>query len=56
MVQVMKPSCVHHYVLESPRGPTVKGRCKKCGATRSYPSAEEMPKRWSDKTPKVASS
>jgi len=24
-------SCVHHWVFETPSGPTSKGVCKKCG-------------------------
>ncbi len=29
-----KQPCQHHWVYESPNGPTSKGVCKKCGETR----------------------
>ena len=32
------PTCVHWWVLPMPNGETVKGRCKKCGKTRTYPT------------------
>jgi hypothetical protein len=28
--------CVHHWVLESPKGELTSGRCKKCGGTRQF--------------------
>jgi hypothetical protein len=31
-------ACVHHWVLETPRGPEVRGTCRHCGATRVYPT------------------
>lgn len=30
------PSCRHHWLIESPRGATSKGRCKFCGAEREF--------------------
>lgn len=30
------PSCRHHWIIESPRGVTSKGRCKLCGAEREF--------------------
>ena len=30
---------VHHWVLETPEGPEVKGRCKKCRQTQMFPSS-----------------
>jgi hypothetical protein len=30
-------ACVHHWIVETPYGArTVAGRCKKCGAEKSY--------------------
>ena len=29
-------SCVHHWVLEPPRGELTSGRCKKCGEERQF--------------------
>ena len=29
-------TCVHHWLLSDPNGPTCMGLCKKCGATREY--------------------
>ena len=35
-------TCRHHWVIESPHGsPTVRGQCKLCGATRTYPTFAE---------------
>lgn len=28
--------CVHHWVLESPKGELTPGRCKKCGKEREF--------------------
>jgi hypothetical protein len=28
--------CVHHWVLEPPRGELTPGRCKKCGQERQF--------------------
>ncbi len=36
--------CVHHWLIESPDGPTVKGYCKKCGVARTYASGEHFTK------------
>lgn len=29
-------ACIHHWVLGRPEGPSCEGRCKRCGATRTY--------------------
>ena len=29
-------TCVHHWMIESPRGPTSKAKCKKCGVEREF--------------------
>ncbi len=35
--------CVHHWVIEEPTGaPTVRGKCKKCPATREWRASLEI--------------
>jgi len=34
-------TCVHHWVLSVPEDEIVRGRCKRCGATRDYPASVE---------------
>lgn len=34
-------TCVHHWVLALPEADVVRGRCKRCGATREYPASVE---------------
>ena len=29
-------SCIHHWVIETPQGPTSRGICKKCGLVREF--------------------
>ena len=38
-------TCVHHWVIESPDGPTSRGRCRKCKARRDFPNSAEF-KAW----------
>ena len=33
--------CVHHWVLARPEDEVIRGRCKRCGATREYPASLE---------------
>ncbi len=30
------PTCQHHWLIETPRGATSMGRCKRCGAEREF--------------------
>jgi len=30
------PTCQHHWLIESPRGATSTGRCKRCGEEREF--------------------
>lgn len=32
----MNPTCQHHWLIESPNGPTSDARCQRCGATRQF--------------------
>lgn len=29
-------ACVHHYLIDSPDGPTSAARCRRCGARREF--------------------
>ena len=31
--------CVHHWIVDTPNGPKVKQKCKKCGLEKIVPSA-----------------
>ena len=31
-----QPECHHHWIIESPHGPTSKGVCKYCGAEKDF--------------------
>ncbi len=33
---VEAPSCQHHWIIETPRGSTSSGRCKRCGQEREF--------------------
>ena len=35
--------CQHRWVIETPHGPRVRGYCKRCGETRSFPASLEGP-------------
>lgn len=30
------PTCRHHWIIETPRGATSNGRCKRCGSEREF--------------------
>lgn len=30
------PQCIHHWLIESPKGPTSWGMCKHCGRRREF--------------------
>ncbi len=36
-------SCTHHWILGAPQFGTVEGACRRCGASRTYPSGLELP-------------
>ena len=40
-------SCTHHWVIESPAGPTSEGVCQKCGETRQFSNSVQysMPRK-----------
>ncbi len=33
----------HHYIVDTPNGPTSEGVCKTCGATKRFPNCIEEP-------------
>jgi hypothetical protein len=41
MADMMTRACVHHWVLGVPDDDVIRGRCKRCGATREYPASVE---------------
>lgn len=43
MVQAQTTTCIHRWVLSAPGARTVRGVCRRCGASRVYPSGLELP-------------
>ncbi|MDP9237739.1 MAG: hypothetical protein M3P30_10185 [Chloroflexota bacterium] len=41
MADMLTQNCVHHWVLAHPEADVIRGRCKRCGATRDYPASVE---------------
>ena len=39
MPEMATDACVHHWVLGMPEEEVIRGRCKRCGATREYPAS-----------------
>ena len=35
------PTCQHRWLLDTPGGPEVQGRCRTCGRLRSFPTVAE---------------
>jgi hypothetical protein len=35
----LTPDCRHHWVIESPSGPTSQGKCRSCGIIRTFKNA-----------------
>lgn len=33
-------TCIHHWRIETPNGPTSQGSCRRCGATRAFLNAD----------------
>lgn len=33
--------CRHRWIVQTPNGPNVQGRCKLCGRERTFPTAPE---------------
>lgn len=33
-----KPSCIHHWLIDTPDGPTTHAQCKLCGAKKEFVS------------------
>lgn len=33
--------CRHHWMLETPSGPTVLGKCRNCGTRRVFPTVTD---------------
>ena len=41
MADAQTSTCVHHWILSVPDDDVIRGRCKRCGATREYPASVE---------------
>jgi len=41
MADAQTETCVHHWILGLPDDDVIRGRCKRCGATREYPASVE---------------
>jgi hypothetical protein len=41
MADIRTQNCVHHWVLAHPEADVIRGRCKRCNATRDYPASVE---------------
>jgi hypothetical protein len=41
MADAQTGACVHHWILSVPDDDVIRGRCKRCGATREYPASVE---------------
>lgn len=41
MANTITQTCVHHWVLAHPEEDVIRGRCKRCNATRDYPASVE---------------
>lgn len=48
VVAFQAPTCQHHWIIESPSGPTSMGRCRLCGAERRFTNSAEGPLREDD--------
>ena len=35
---MIKTDCVHHWMIDTPDGPTSHGRCERCGEGREFPN------------------
>lgn len=41
-------TCVHHWIVELPNGPTSAGTCRLCGAVRDFPNSNRRLTAWGD--------
>jgi len=39
----MTQACRHHWIIETPNGPTSRGRCKRCRAERDFTNWSAKP-------------
>ena len=37
-----EPECNHHWVIDSPNGPTSTGRCRVCGENREFKNSIQI--------------
>ena len=43
LANVTRKKCIHHWVIETANGPTSKGVCGECGATKDFHNSIGMP-------------
>ena len=41
-VEFVESDCSHHWVIESPNGPTSVGRCRGCGERREFKNSIQI--------------
>ena len=41
-VESVESDCNHHWVIESPNGPTSLGRCRTCGELREFKNSIQI--------------
>ncbi len=40
--EIIESDCNHHWVIESPNGPTSVGRCRACGEIREFKNSIQI--------------
>ena len=40
--EVLEPECNHHWIIESPNGPTSVGSCRICGEIREFKNSIQI--------------
>ena len=41
-LEVVESDCNHHWVIDSPNGPTSTGRCRVCGEIREFKNSIQI--------------
>ena len=42
ILEVVESDCNHHWVIDSPNGPTSTGRCRVCGEIREFKNSIQI--------------
>ena len=43
--------CMHHWLIEAPRGKISRGVCKRCGKRRNFPTTGTSERHWVHRGP-----